>query len=80
MCGRTILPAELSNHPRCKTCLILLEPEFNDRTLCYCGKYHNAPSVQDPSQCRKCMGEEEPTGAPRGQPVRIESEEESEIY
>jgi hypothetical protein len=73
MCGHTVLPAD---HPRCKTCFMLVEPEFNDKTLCYCRKYHNAPSIRDPNHCRKCMGEEVPTGTPRGQPVRIEDDEE----
>ena len=72
MCGLTILPADVCNHPKCKGCLILLEPEFNDKTLCYCGKYHNAPSLKNPRLCRKCMGEEVPTGRPTSQPARMQ--------
>ena len=74
MCGKAILPADLSNHPRCHGCSILLEPEFNGKTLCRCGKYHNAPSLADPHYCRPCMGEEVPTGTPKGEPVRVEEE------
>jgi hypothetical protein len=76
MCGLTILPADVCNHPKCHGCSILLEPELNDKTLCWCGKYHNAPSIRDPNFCRMCMGEEVPTGTPRGQPVRIQDDEE----
>lgn len=72
MCGLTILPADVAKHPKCKGCLILLEPEFNEKTVCWCGKYHNATSVRDPRYCRKCMGESVPEGTPRGQPERIE--------
>ena len=72
MCGLTILPADVAKHPKCLQCLILLEPAFNEKTVCWCGKYHNAPSVEDPRYCRMCMGEEIPTGTPRGQPERIE--------
>ena len=74
MCGRTILLAELSNHPRCLGCFILLEPELNDKTLCRCGKYHNAPSPKDRRFCRQCLGEEVPTGTPQGEPVRVGGE------
>jgi hypothetical protein len=63
MCGRTVLPAGIANHPRCEACDILLEPAFNDKKLCRCGKYHNAPSVFDPKYCRLCMGEEEGAAA-----------------
>jgi len=72
MCGLTVLPADLSNHPRCVSCTTLLEPEFNEKTLCRCGKYHNAPSAKDSRFCRLCLGEEVPTGTPTGEPVRIE--------
>lgn len=68
MCGRTILPASLSRHSRCDGCSILLEYEFNEKTICRCGKYHHAPSDQDPSYCRLCMGEEAPMGDPNGEP------------
>jgi hypothetical protein len=74
MCGLTILPANLSKQPRCDSCTILLEPEFNEKTLCRCGKYHNAPSEQDPYYCRLCMGEAVPLGTPKGEPVRVEEE------
>jgi len=60
MCGRAVYPEEVANHPRCDGCSILLEPDFNDKTLCRCGKYHNAPSILDPSFCRMCMGDEVP--------------------
>lgn len=75
MCGLTILPLDVANHPKCKACSVLLEPEFNEKTLCWCGKYHNAPSLQDPRYCRRCKGEEIPTGTPRGRPVSTEEEE-----
>jgi hypothetical protein len=71
MCGKTILPQDVANHPKCDACDILLEPELNEKTLCRCGKYHNAPSVSYPSYCRMCMGEEVPTGTPTGEPVRV---------
>jgi hypothetical protein len=85
MCGRTILPLDIANHPRCHGCSILLEPELNEKTLCRCGKYHNAPSEVDPHYCRLCMGEEIPTGTPKGDPVRTEEDpgefaEETEDY
>jgi hypothetical protein len=76
MCGRTILPLDVCNHPKCRGCSILLEPEFNEKTLCWCGKYHNAPSVKDSTFCRMCVGEEVPTGTPKGQPIRIQDDEE----
>ena len=75
MCGLTILPADVAKHPKCLQCLILLEPEFNEKTVCWCGKYHNAPSLRDPRYCRRCMGEPVPEGTPRGQPERIEEVE-----
>jgi len=65
---------DISNHPRCENCSILLEPELNEKTLCRCGKYHNVPSVQSPTYCRSCMGEEIPAGTPKGEPVRLEEE------
>lgn len=74
MCPLTIFPADVANHPLCHNCSILLEPEFNEKTLCRCGKYHNAPSEQDPHYCRPCMGEEVPTGTPKGEPMRVEEE------
>lgn len=40
MYGLTILLADVAKHPKCNGCLILLEPEVNDKTLCSCGKYH----------------------------------------
>ena len=67
----------MAKHPRCENCLILLEPEFNEKTLCRCGKYHNAPSERDPHFCRVCMGEEVPTGTPKGE-TRVEQEDELE--
>jgi hypothetical protein len=76
MCGLTILPASIANHPRCDSCGILLEPACNDRTLCRCGKYHNALSEADSHYCRLCLGEEVPTGTPKGEPVKIEDEDE----
>jgi hypothetical protein len=33
----------------------LLEPELNGKRLCRCGKYHNTPSVTNPSFRRSCM-------------------------
>lgn len=75
MCGRN-----LTGHPACRGCTILLEPELNDDTLCRCGKYHNAPSVKDPRFCRKCKGEEVPTGKPMGEtPSVVEDGVEEEI-
>lgn len=74
MCGLTILPLSVAKHPRCALCLLLLEPALNEKTLCRCGKYHNAPSIVDPDYCRACMGEEAPTGTPKGEPVRMEDE------
>ena len=74
MCGRTILPPDISNHPRCENCGILLEPELNEKALRRCGRYHNLPSVQSPTYRRACMGEEIPTGTPSGEPVQIEEE------
>jgi hypothetical protein len=74
MCGITILPADLARHPRCHGCEILLEPDLNEKTLCRCGKYHNAPSEEDPHYCRLCIGEAVPTGTPKGEPVRREEE------
>jgi hypothetical protein len=75
MCGLTILPADVAKHPKCKGCLILLEPALNEKTICWCGKYHNAPSVKDPRYCRSCMKEPVPEDTPRGQPERIEEME-----
>jgi hypothetical protein len=74
MCGRTIFPRDVANHPTCHGCEILLEPEFNEKTLCRCGKYHNAPSEQDRHYCRPCMDEPVLTGTPQGEPVRLEEE------
>ena len=79
MCGLTVLPANMSNHPRCDGCSILLEPELNEKTLCRCGKYHNAPSQADRHYCRLCLGEDVPTGTPKGEPVRLEEEIEDYI-
>lgn len=56
MCARTILPACVAKHPRCAFCTILLEPEFNEKTLCRCGKYHNAPSEIDPAVIQEQLG------------------------
>jgi hypothetical protein len=75
MCGLTILPLDVANHPRCDGCSILLEPEQNEKTLCRCGTYHNAVSMLDPHYCRLCMGEEVPTGTPAGEPERLELSE-----
>jgi hypothetical protein len=75
MCGKAILPADLSNHPRCHGCSILLEPEFDGKTLCRCGKYHNA-RASPIYYCRCCLGRTSPRGTPKGEPVRIEAEEE----
>ena len=80
MCGLTILPADVAKHPRCENCLILLEPELNDKTLCRCGKYHNTPSVRHPEYCRACMGEEIPTGTPKGEAPRVIQEDEFDGY
>jgi hypothetical protein len=74
MYGLTILPVDLAKHPRCQGCGILLETELDEKTLCRCGKYHNAPSEADPHYCRPCMGEDIPTGTPKGEPVRVEEE------
>jgi hypothetical protein len=79
MCGLTILPADLAKHPKCLRCLILLEPEFNQKTVCWCGKYHNAPSLKNPKYCRLCMNEEVPTGTPKGQPRRLQDDEPDEL-
>ena len=81
MCPLTILPVDVANHPRCENCLILLESEFNENTLCRCGKYHNAPA-SDPRFCRMCMGEEVPTGTPQGEIPRLEdpSEQDEESF
>jgi hypothetical protein len=76
MCGRTVLPADVANHPRCEGCSILLEPELNEKTLCRCGKYHNAPSIESPGFCRACMGDDVPTGTPKGEPVKLQEDEE----
>jgi hypothetical protein len=43
MCGRTILPADVANHPRCDGCSTLLEPELNEKTICRCGKLNPPP-------------------------------------
>ena len=59
---------------------MLLEPELNEKTLCWCGKYHNAPSRADPHYCCRCMREEVPTGTPKGQPARIAEEPEEDYY
>ena len=59
---------DVANHPLCHNCSILLEPLFNEKTLCRCGKYHNAPSAQDTHYCCMCMGEDVPTGTPKGEP------------
>jgi hypothetical protein len=75
MCGLTILPADVCNHPKCLACDRLLEPEFNDKTLCRCGKYHNAPAVADSRFCRQCLAEEVPTGTPKGESPRVTDEE-----
>jgi hypothetical protein len=80
MCGVTILPASLSKHRRCEGCTMLLERELNEKTLCWCGKYHNAPSEQDPHYCRLCMGEDVPMGTPQGQPARVAEEQPEENY
>ena len=47
MCGLTILSADVAEHPKCLGCLIFLETAFKEKTLCCCGKYHNAPSIKD---------------------------------
>jgi hypothetical protein len=75
MCHLVILPAELCKHPKCIGCEKLLEPEFNDLTLCRCGKYHNAPAVADSRFCRSCLGEEVPAGTPQGEPARLTDED-----
>lgn len=77
MCGQVIVldSDSPSKHLRCHACLILLEPELNEKTLCRCGKYHNTPAEQDRHYCRPCMGEEVLTGTPKGEPVRISAEE-----
>jgi hypothetical protein len=59
---------DLTFHPHCVRCTILLEPERNEKTLCWCGKYHNAPSMRDERLCRRCAGEKVPTGQPAGEP------------
>lgn len=81
MCGLTILPLTLSKHQRCEGCSILLEPERNEKTLCRCGKYHNAPSASQPTFCCLCVGEDVPTGTPKGE-VRVDdlSEEPEEYF
>ena len=67
----------LAYHAHCQACTALLEPELNEKTICRCGKYHNAPSVKDPRYCRPCMGEEVPTGRPAGEePSGVEDGEE----
>src|ERR1039458_4391201 len=65
MCGKAILPADLSNHPRCHGCSILLEPEVDGKALCRCGKYHNAPGVAD-LLLPVLPGEDIPTGDAEG--------------
>src|ERR1035438_10100734 len=34
MCPLVILPADVCKHPKCINCDVLLEFEFNDKTLC----------------------------------------------
>ena len=76
----TSLPADVAKQPKCKGCRILLEPACYEKTICWCGKYHNAPSVKDPRYCRKCMKESVPEGTPKGQPERIEEVSEILLY
>jgi len=64
----------------CRKCTLRLNPRMDDTTLCRCGKWHNVPSVADPRFCRRCMGEEVPTGKPTGEePSLVEDGEEEEI-
>ena len=73
MCGLTILPADVAKHPKCLQCLILLEPAFNEKTVCWCGKYHNAPSVRDPIPLPEMHRRAGTGGNPKScQPERIE--------
>jgi hypothetical protein len=59
---------------------VLLERALNETTICRCGKYHSAPSEIDPRFCRRCMGEEVPTGQPAGEePSMVEDGVEEEI-
>ena len=78
LCARTLSADADETHPRCDGCDILLETEFTDKTLCRCGKYHNTPSEQDPDYCRLCMGEEVPTGVPKGELVRVIDQEDDD--
>jgi hypothetical protein len=71
MCDRNLV-----FHLHCLRCTILLEPERNEKTLCWCGKYHNAPSMKDERLCCRCAGEGVPTGQPVGEPSIVEDGEE----
>jgi hypothetical protein len=52
---------------------------MDDTALRRCGKFHNVPSEVDPQFCRRCMGEEVPTGKPSGEePSEVEDGEEEE--
>jgi len=75
MCGRN-----LTKHPACEGCSILLEPELTRSTLCRCGRYHNAPSDRYPSYCRSCKQETPLTGKPEGEPPTVEDGEETNEY
>jgi len=67
LCGEPLV-----SHRRCRQCGKVLETKRTWKTLCRCGKYHNAPSERDSRYCRTCKGEEEATGQPTGEPPIVE--------
>ena len=49
MCG-----IEISRHPRCKKCGLLLHKYANKMTLCFCQSYHAYSTF--PDLCLPCAG------------------------